>query len=663
MNYRHLTHEEIEQLKIQKCWAEDWQKVFVNERFEADRVGGVIFSGSVYLGAFRGKITLPSGIEHFSGIYNAHLNDCVIGDEACIKDLKACVRYEIAANTVVENVDYLVCDGESTFGNGAVLEIMNEGGGRDLPIFEELNAQIAYLMVHYRHDPDFIEALNRLIEKQVQSKRKKRAQIGAHARISHCGSLRNVCVGPYATLERVCCLEEGTMVSESNASVHIGPGVIARHFIIQSGAKVSDGVQLDHCFVGQAVELGKQFSAENSAFFANSGCFHGEAVSVMAGPYTVSHHKSTLLIAAQFSFYNAGSGSNQSNHMYKIGPVHQGLLERGSKTGSFSYLLWPSRIAPFSVVLGKHENNIDGAAFPFSYITREGDRSVLTPAINLFSLGTFRDAAKWPQRDKRGGSERRDLIHFELYSPFIMERVSNAVKLLQKMYDNCDRKAEFVFHKGLAVKRLLLRKGIQYYNLLLSIYVGEQLAKRLTDQMETLSTIDKLRKILSPDTDHAEGSWLDINGMFCRSSRIVDLMERIKSESITQAADLHQALRKIHEHYETDVWCWFVRWAEEQRELDFASIERDELITLIQEWRDSAEKLNKKIISDASKEFDRNSRLTYGIDGDDAVIEKDFENVRGTLETQSFIRKLRKEAEDVKKRAEALLEKLHRIGE
>ena len=30
--------------------------------------------------------------------------------------------------------------------------------------------------------------------------------------------------------------------------------------------------------------------------------------------------------------------------MYKLGPIHQGILERGAKTSSDSYILWPSRI-------------------------------------------------------------------------------------------------------------------------------------------------------------------------------------------------------------------------------------------------------------------------------------------------------------------------------
>jgi len=70
-------------------------------------------------------------------------------------------------------------------------------------------------------------------------------------------------------------------------------------------------VILDGCFVGQSVKLGKQYSAENSAFFANCEGFHGEACSIFAGPYTVTHHKSTLLIAGLFSFFNAGSGTTK----------------------------------------------------------------------------------------------------------------------------------------------------------------------------------------------------------------------------------------------------------------------------------------------------------------------------------------------------------------
>ena len=87
------------------------------------------------------------------------------------------------------------------------------------------------------------------------------------------------------------------------------------------------------------------------------------------------------MIAGLFSFYNAGSATNQSNHMYKLGPLHQGILMRGAKTSSSSYALWPSRLGPFNVLVGKHMANFDTATLPFSYVNAVEERTTVVPAM------------------------------------------------------------------------------------------------------------------------------------------------------------------------------------------------------------------------------------------------------------------------------------------
>jgi len=67
--------------------------------------------------------------------------------------------------------------------------------------------------------------------------------------------------------------------------------------------------------------------------------------------------------------------------------LHQGIVERGAKTGSFSYMLWPSRVGAFTAVIGKHYANFDTTDFPFSYINEVDGESILTPAMNLLSVG------------------------------------------------------------------------------------------------------------------------------------------------------------------------------------------------------------------------------------------------------------------------------------
>src|SRR6185369_5513270 len=224
----------------------------------------------------------------------------------------------------------------------------NEGGGRGVPLYPELSSQVAHILAMHRYRPNLIKKIEALISARTAKAKADRGSIGAGATLRGVKTMLNVAVGPAAKIEGAEVLENGTILSEAKAPAVVGSGVVARQFVIAEGASIADGAMIAHCYVGQGTKMGKQFSGENCLFFANCEAFHGEAVASFFGPYTVTHHKSTLMIAGQFSFYNAGSGTNQSNHMYKLGPLHQGILERGSKTGSFSYLLWPSRVGAFS---------------------------------------------------------------------------------------------------------------------------------------------------------------------------------------------------------------------------------------------------------------------------------------------------------------------------
>ena len=113
-------------------------------------------------------------------------------------------------------------------------------------------------------------------------------------RFSTAGISRNVRLGPFSCVEGAMSLNEGSVNSCKEDPVFIGPGVIMEHFIVCSGSIVTESTLIDKCFIGQGCVLGKHYSAENSLFFANCGGYHGEACSIFAGPYTVTHHKSTL---------------------------------------------------------------------------------------------------------------------------------------------------------------------------------------------------------------------------------------------------------------------------------------------------------------------------------------------------------------------------------
>ena len=81
MSYRKLTSQEIEQLQKQGCSATDWEEVEVAEAFETQFVREVRFSGHNRLGVFRREIAMPGGLIVHSGIYNATLHNCEVGDD------------------------------------------------------------------------------------------------------------------------------------------------------------------------------------------------------------------------------------------------------------------------------------------------------------------------------------------------------------------------------------------------------------------------------------------------------------------------------------------------------------------------------------------------------------------------------------------------------
>ena len=186
-----------------------------------------------------------------------------------------------------------------------MVSALNEAGRREIAIYDELSAHTAYIMSLYRHRPGVIEKLMTLIDDYKEKVSCKTGTIAKGARIINSRTILDTNIGPYAVVESIYRLNNGTINSSEEDPVYFGPGVIAEDFIAASGSTVTDGALISKCFIGQGCELGKHYSAENSVFFANCQGFHGEACSIFAGPYTVTHHKSTLLIAGYFAFLNA----------------------------------------------------------------------------------------------------------------------------------------------------------------------------------------------------------------------------------------------------------------------------------------------------------------------------------------------------------------------
>lgn len=638
--YRALSDEEIRVMEGAGCRAEDWSAVQVKDGFDPRRVRNVIFAGRVTIGALKGSVSLPGGVTLPAGIADATLIDCELGDDVRVTHIGShLTHYTVGAGAVVTDVGVMATHPGATFGNGIEVAAANEGGGREMRIFNEMSSQFAYLVCMHRYRPDMIKRLEAMVDACVAGVTSDRGRIGEGAVVAHVAEIMDVNIGPYAVVSGASRLKNGAVLSERDAPTRVGAAVIAEDFIIGEGSSVDGGALLNKVFVGQGVEIGKQFSAENSLFFANSECFHGEACSVFGGPYTVTHHKSTLLIAGIFSFFNAGSGTNQSNHMYKLGPVHQGILERGSKMGSFSYMLWPSVVGPFSVVIGKHMTNFEIGDLPFSYITEEGGESFLTPAMNLFTVGTIRDGQKWPARDRRNASVKRDLIRFEVFSPYVVQRMIQAEALLTRLHQETPRDVEQVRYKGVAIKRLLLRYGAKNYGASIEAYLYGKILDRVAPALNR--GIDAVRAALADaECSVYSREWADVSGLLIARDRLARLEDDIAAGKIATVTEFHTAFRAACEAYAQDEWAWVRQTFERRADRSVDALTLEDMEELRAAHRKALATATRKILADAEKEFDEVAMFGYGADGGTEETAADFAAVRGSFCDNAFVKQM-----------------------
>ena len=632
--YRPLTSSEIAHLEANGCVADNWENVMVADTFTATHIARVRFSGRIRLGAFHATHTLEGGLPRHSGIEDATLHDTTIGDDCLIMHIGQHIsHYDIGAHSIIAHTSVLVVTAPTCFGEGTTINVLSETGGREVVIYSELSAQEAYMQAMYRHQPDLVEALKTRALAHARQCSSQRGTIGMGCTLVGCGRICNVRIGPYARLEGVTCLEGGTINSSASAPTHIGHGTIADDFIISKGCHIGEGSLLSRCFVGEASHIGRGFSATDCYFASNCQAEHGEACAVFAGPFTVTHHKSTLLIGGMFSFMNAGSGTNQSNHAYKLGPMHHGILGRGSKTASGTHIIWPARVGDFSMVMGKLTTHPDSHEFPFSYLLAEERLVWLIPGIALRNIGTRRDIEKWPMRDgRKQDGTMLDRITFAAFTPLTAGAMLHARALLTQLDRSATDGKGHLIYKGMCIKHQHIHTGIQLYDDAVNVYLGDRLMERLEQWKD-----QHLQQLLMPKEEYP-ATWCDLGGMVAPHEEV----EKAIAGYLHTADDtyLPDMLDKMYTNYKEYEWAWVYQNAGLHNNTGTPHALAVRCAEILGRRNESAARLHQAILADARKEFSPEYGVGFGIDGDEHTATADFQQVRGRMEENSFIRSI-----------------------
>jgi hypothetical protein len=82
----------------------------------------------------------------------------------------------------------------------------------------------------------------------------------------------------------------------------------------------------------------------------------------------------------------------------------------------------------------------------------------------------------------------------------------------------------------------------------------------------------------------------------------------------------------------------------------------------VNQWQEAVVSLDRMVYNDARKEFDLNSQTGFGVDGDREQAEADFEEVRGSFESNSFVKAVLERIETKTALGNKILGQLEKLG-
>ena len=533
--YRLLTNEEISILEDNGCMAEDWTSINVAADFKPTYIKNVNFYGDVFLGVFEKNIEVSNGFIRHSGIRNATLRNVSIGDNCLIENIGNYINnYAIGEECCICNVCTMETTAEATYGEGNTISVLNEAGNGNVILFSGLTSNLAALMIRNAADKEFTAAIRGIVKDDIERRAREKSTVGNNVKIVNTAEITNTHISDNCEINGASRISDCTLASGLEDNVFIGSGVICENSIVTDGSAVLNGANITNCFVGEACQITNGFTAESSLFFANCYMSNGEACAAFCGPFSASHHKSTLLIGCMLSFYNAGSATNFSNHAYKMGPIHYGCLERGTKTASGSHLLLPANIGAFSVCLGKITNHPDTRSLPFSYIISDGRETFVVPGINITTVGLYRDIRKWPRRDVRIQSSRKSLINHDWLSPLTINEIIAGKKTLEQMRESQGEDTAFYTCGGCKISRNSLERGIRLYDMAIKLFAGDVAAGY---------------DLTAEGRDCGTDEWGDLAGMLLPEQEERNIVNAISNGYLRSTADIDMFMKNVNERY------------------------------------------------------------------------------------------------------------------
>src|SRR5665648_998266 len=234
--------------------------------------------------------------------------------------------------------------------------------------------------------------------------------------------------------------------------------------------------------------------------------------------------------------------------------------------------------------------------------------------------------------------KRQDCINFNLLSPFTIQKMQKGLDILSSLKEISGETTEVFAYRNTLMNRSALEKGIDLYEKAIYKFLGNSVISRIGKC--NIQTLEELLECLKPRHHIGKGEWSDLSGLIAPKTEILKLIKSIEKKEISDLTEIEQEFKNLHSNYYEYEWIWASELLVKKTGKKIEDLKISDLIDLIGKWKKSVIGLDEMLYEDAKKEFRLDSMTGFGMDGNKTTQKLDFEKVRGSFESNDFVKEI-----------------------
>ena len=125
--------------------------------------------------------------------------------------------------------------------------------------------------------------------------------------------------------------------------------------------------------------------------------------------------------------------------------------------------------------------------------------------------------------------------------------------------------------------------------------------------------------------------------------------------------EVNANLTSLHKNYYNFEWSWVADTMETFYDKKLEDFTPDDVITIVEKWKESVLGIDRYLYEDAKKEFSLTKMTGFGIDGLQGARELDFAQVRGEFDENDTVKTIREHMKAKSELGEAMIGQMKKV--